>query len=273
MAIEIRAGFRALTEQGEAGVDPFPWQQRLYVSFVRGDIPRALDIPTGLGKTKVMAIWLLALAAGAAVPRRLVYVVDRRAVVDQASGEARLIAEGCMAAPFRDRPSLVGGLAVSTLRGQHIDSGAWLENPARPAIIVGTVDMIGSRLLFEGYGVSRRMRPIHAGLLGVDTLVVLDEAHLVPPFEALMAAAASDVTLGGREALPRPRLRLMALSATQRQADDGSDMFRLDQRDTEDPEIARRIGAVKRASAMKRHMRSSASAGSVFATVSRMARR
>ena len=32
-----------------------------------------------------MAVWLLARAAGAALPRRLVYVVDRRAVVDQAT--------------------------------------------------------------------------------------------------------------------------------------------------------------------------------------------
>ncbi len=72
-------------------------------------------------------------------------------------------------------------LPVSTLRGQLVDNREWLEEPSLPAIIVGTVDMIGSRLLFEGYRVSRKMRPYHAGLLGADTLVVLDEAHLVPP--------------------------------------------------------------------------------------------
>lgn len=40
-------------------------------------------------------------------------------------------------------------LPISTQRGQHVDNKEWLEDPACPAIIVGPVDMIGSRLLFE----------------------------------------------------------------------------------------------------------------------------
>ena len=51
----------------------------------------AVDIPTGLGKTSVMALWLIAIAEGANLPRRLVYVVDRRAVVDQATRFAELL--------------------------------------------------------------------------------------------------------------------------------------------------------------------------------------
>jgi CRISPR-associated endonuclease/helicase Cas3 len=59
------------------------------------DIPSALDIPTGLGKTAVMAIWLVARACGGKeLPRRLRYVVDRRAVVDQATREAEKLTNG-----------------------------------------------------------------------------------------------------------------------------------------------------------------------------------
>ena len=73
---------------------PFAWQRRLFREwFSRGCIPSGCDIPTGLGKTSVMAIWYLALRSGAPVPRRLVYVVDRRAVVDQATTIADEIKE------------------------------------------------------------------------------------------------------------------------------------------------------------------------------------
>ena len=170
---------------------PFAWQQALLADFLKAHIPAALDIPTGLGKTSVMAIWLTALASRAGAPRRLVYVVDRRAVVDQATKEAlQLRAFVDQRADFRAKLGLAGSLPISTLRGQYVDNREWLGNPASPAIIIGTVDMIGSRLLFEGFGVSRKMRPYHAGLLGADTLVVLDEAHLVPPFEKLLEAVA-----------------------------------------------------------------------------------
>jgi hypothetical protein len=141
---------------------PFPWQLALLRHFLAGDIPTALDIPTGLGKTAVMAIWMAAKAAGAPLPRRLVYVVDRRAVVDQATK----VAENLRAQIEQDQElkkslKLRGSLPISTLRGKFADNREWLADPSSPAIILGTVDMVGSRLLFEGYGVSRKMRPFH----------------------------------------------------------------------------------------------------------------
>ncbi|WP_447972940.1 type I-G CRISPR-associated helicase/endonuclease Cas3g [Nitrospira sp. Kam-Ns4a] len=200
------------------GESPFPWQEELLYRMLDGEIPEVVDIPTGLGKTAVMAIWLVARARGAKLPRRLAYVVDRRAVVDQATDVAlglRAFVNGNpnikRALGLREDQSL----PISTLRGQYVDNREWLEDPAAPAIIVGTVDMIGSRLLFEGYGVSRKMRSYHAGLLGADALVVLDEAHLVPPFEHLLRSVATDGGLRPCNALVPP-FRLLALSATGR---------------------------------------------------------
>jgi len=202
---------------------PFPWQIDLLQYFRRGVVVSSLDIPTGLGKTAVMAVWLVARALGGSLPRRLVYVVDRRAVVDQATevaeslrawvAQERAVAE---ALGLRDR-----SLPISTLRGQHVDNRDWLEDPSAPAIVVGTIDMVGSRLLFSGYGVSSKMRPYHAGFLGADTLVVLDEAHLVPAFEDLLRQIE-----GGRDSFGShdpslrgmvPPFRLLSLSATGRQ--------------------------------------------------------
>src|SRR5207249_10392473 len=77
-------------------------------------------------------------------------------------------------------------IAISTLRGELADNEEWKTDPARPAIIVGTIDMIGSKLLFSGYGDSFRRRPQHAGLIGHDALIVHDEAHLTPAFQKLL---------------------------------------------------------------------------------------
>ena len=145
------------------------------------------------------------------------------------------------------------GLPISTLRGGFADNRDWLEDPSKPAIVVGTIEMIGSRLLFEGYGVSRGMRPYHAGLLGVDALVLLDEAHLCPPFEALLrqVEAHRDGNLGpvGEFGSATPPFRLMSLSATGRE--EASEtvpgaVFRLESDDCEESVVEQRLLARKR---------------------------
>lgn len=161
------------------------WQKRLYVQhFEQGklDSCSVIDIPTGLGKTMVMAIWLIARAQKARVPTRLIYVVDRRTVVDQSSDLARKLRDNCKQALGIEPP------AISTLRGQLADNREWSNDASKPAIIIGTVDLIGSGLLFSGYRSSYKRRPLEAGLLGQDSLLVLDEAHLSKPFEKLLGA-------------------------------------------------------------------------------------
>jgi CRISPR-associated endonuclease/helicase Cas3 len=196
------ASFEALT-----GHKPLRWQLRLFERLAERAVPRVCDLPTGLGKTSVIVIWLIALAAQAraeriTLPRRLVYIVNRRTVVDQATSvveqlRLRLL---CPQRPEWSRHTAVlctlaeilrslGSsdhlfLAVSTLRGELADNEEWKADPARAAIIIGTIDMIGSKLLFSGYGDGSYWRPQHAGLVGQDSLIVHDEAHLTPAFSS-----------------------------------------------------------------------------------------
>ena len=177
------------------GYPPYSWQVEAFNALVANRIPSALALSTGSGKTNIIVIWLLALlyqqlSGKATLPRRLVWVINRRAVVDQATEIAEAIAKKFeVDSPLRtilDAMSVSGGLAVSTLRGEHEDNQEWSDDPSKPAIIVGTVDMVGSRLLLAGYGLSPRQRAQDAGLLGNDVLIVNDEAQLSPAFAGLI---------------------------------------------------------------------------------------
>ncbi len=240
----------------------FPWQRRLYKGFIRGDMPNSCDIPTGLGKTSVIAIWLLALAGkepSVQIPRRLVYVVNRRTIVDQ-STEVVLELHNRLKKAEDDTSSQLyetamalkslcavantdGGLfSVSTLRGELADNLQWRFDPVRPAVMIGTVDMIGSKLLFSGYGDTRRVRPLNAGLVGCDTLLVHDEAHLTPAFSLLLRRI--EDFYNKANAVPGiPPFRVLELSATTRRG--GGNIFRIDSADHDDDIIRRRLFATK----------------------------
>lgn len=234
--LDFQINFQKIT-----GRFPFQWQLRLYQDFLVGALPDVVDLPTGLGKTSAMAVWLLARAAGAPVARRLIYVVDRRVVVDQATDEARMLRDR-LTSNLAQALGLEGrNLPISTLRGGRAGDREWMQDPSHPAIVVGTVDMIGSRLLFEGYGVKREVRPMEAAFLGCDSLLLLDEAHLST---ALLATARSmaDATISGGSAFPPP-MRVIPLSAT---AGSGRRVFALEAEDRVDPIVSRRLKAVKR---------------------------
>jgi CRISPR-associated endonuclease/helicase Cas3 len=220
--LNFSAAFETLT-----GNPPFPWQREWHDHLAAGEFEKikTCNLPTGLGKTSVIALWLIALANDqkSVVPRRLVYVVNRRTVVDQSSDEAKRLRDNLNSKPelkpIKDR---LGSLGISTLRGQFADNREWSTDPSKSAIIVGTVDMIGSRLLFSGYGCGFKSKPLHAGFLGQDVLLVHDEAHLEPAFQKLLIAIEKEQHEGERTGnLPWPKMRVMELSATSRR--DGRD--------------------------------------------------
>ena len=179
---------------------PFPWQSMLAEQITDGCWPKALDLPTATGKTACIdaAVYALAAQAGKSLadrtaPRRIWFVVDRRIVVDEAFDRASIIAKKLRKAkdgPLKvvaDRLLDVSGtqgkpLAVARLRGGVFRDDGWARLPSQPAVITSTVDQLGSRLLFRGYGPSKLTSSIFAGLAAHDSLILLDEAHCSIPF-------------------------------------------------------------------------------------------
>jgi CRISPR-associated endonuclease/helicase Cas3 len=227
------------------GNSPLLWQERLF-DRLRHQPPESwpaqVDLPTGMGKTSVIHLWFIALMQQMSerivkLPRRLIYVVDRRTVVDQATEIAEQLKTKVV-----NNPSLFPiPISVSTLRGQYADNREWTVSPSKPAIIIGTVDLIGSRLLFSGYRSSYKLRPLDAGLLGQDALLVLDEAHLSKPF-AKLTRSIEDLN----RVTPLP-IKVIHMSATGAESEDG---FKLEESDLkgsrdENP-IVRRYESEKR---------------------------
>lgn len=188
------------------GREAFQWQVRLAAEVAESGWPRMLDLPTGSGKTAAIdiALYHLALEASARhrrAPVRIAFVVDRRVIVDAAYERAQLIrkklTEALQSSEKEDilfrvaqRLASFGGepLLVRALRGGMPREDDWARTPAQPTVLCSTVDQVGSRLLFRGYGVSDAMKPVHAGLVGSDCLLLLDEAHLSEPFRQTLSS-------------------------------------------------------------------------------------
>jgi CRISPR-associated endonuclease/helicase Cas3 len=205
---------------------PYKWQAEAYGRLLVGTPPAQIRVPTAAGKTLMLAVFVAALAEQArsgrtTLPRRLVHVVNRRVLVDEASRLAATLVAALktdqrLQQVSRSLASLSAtgeALITATLRGELTDDGAWANDPTTPAIILATPDMLGSRLLFRGYGLGRSRSATHAGLLAYDTLVIHDEAHLAPAFTSLLRQVEAR-TAKGSETVGRPPLRVIEMTAT-----------------------------------------------------------
>lgn len=261
------------------GRDPFPWQRALAERVQAEGWPDAIGVPTGLGKTACIdiAVWALASQADRrpserTAPTRIWYVVNRRLLVDSATDHAvrlaRLLREPDAArrgdgsvtdddvaalawvAEALRRVAALGSdqdpLHVTRLRG-GADLGARPPDPSQPAIVTATVPMFASRWLFRGFASSRSMRPIDAAHAGIDSLVLLDEAHLSRPLARLAAPGGPveqcDVGDPGLLLPPgRQRSRLVSLTAT---GESSGDRFDLTPDDLAHPVVRTRLDAAK----------------------------
>lgn len=157
--------FKAFFQKATGGREPYPYQER----FATGEkFPLLLNAPTGAGKTATAILgWLWRLRNHDHTPRRLVYCLPMRVLVEQTETEAR---EWIAALQLN--------IPVHVLMG-GVEAEKWFLDPHQPAVLIGTQDMLLSRALNRGYAASRFHWPIDFGLLNNDCLWVFDEPQLM----------------------------------------------------------------------------------------------
>lgn len=140
---------------------------------------KLIDIPTGMGKTVAVVLawlWNRVELKRADWPRRLVYCLPMRTLVEQTEHEVKQwLADRRWNGDSESRRGRVG---VHLLMGGKA-ADDWDLYPQETAILIGTQDMLLSRALNRGYGMSRYRWPMHFGLLNNDCLWVLDETQLM----------------------------------------------------------------------------------------------
>lgn len=189
----IKDGFDTFFQKA-TGHTPYPFQRNLATSE---DSPELIRIPTGMGKTDAVILgWLWRRRFDPRdeirlrTPRRLVYCLPMRVLVEQTRDKAKqwLDQLGILATSPGDDSAVTGfaesnmeegkRIAVAVLMGGE-EREWWDIYPERDTIIIGTQDMLLSRALNRGYGMSRYRWPTHFGLLNNDCLWVMDEVQLM----------------------------------------------------------------------------------------------
>ncbi len=181
--LSYAALFEAAMGEGQT---PYPYQRALASEAW----PDLVHVPTGLGKTAAVTLawaWRRGLRADgqrgeaeAGTPRRLVWCLPMRVLVEQTEANVRawLSDLGVLG-----EAGEAGTVAVHTLMGGDPDlaQASWTAHPEQEAVLIGTQDMLLSRALMRGYGMSRYQWPVHYALLHNDALWVFDEVQLMGP--------------------------------------------------------------------------------------------
>lgn len=236
------------------GYAPFSWQEEVLDHICEHGVwPERINAPTGSGKSSVVDIHLFAnalAAVGAAprVPRRLCVTVGRRALVDSQADRAReeildrmekaladgsgepdilrRVAEALQSFQTRNDEQRSAPFEVGHIRGELSNRNLPVTDISACAIIAATPDMYGSRALFRGYGSTKAARPRETALLAMDTVMVLDEAHmnrqLLHTTQRIAELQKREVNLGV------PTLQVVETTATPSTEDSGSTTLGVD---------------------------------------------
>jgi CRISPR-associated endonuclease/helicase Cas3 len=245
------------------GMPPFPWQSRLAEEVMKtGHWPKRLRLPPGSGSSGLITIAVFHLAReadlgeGRRAPMRIVPVLDRlcasNAMFDHAcrldkalrTGSSDRADEGVLGKVAHRLAYLSGSarpLVVRMLFHGAPQEGDWTPTASQPTVVCSTVDQVGSRLLFRGYGTSDAMKPVHAGLLGADCLLLLDQIHFSEAFRETLGCVDDYRHWCERGTAPWMYVNLQGASCS-----NTTHSFGLTEADYQHPVLARRFGAEKR---------------------------
>ncbi|QDU47878.1 type I-G CRISPR-associated helicase/endonuclease Cas3g [Gimesia panareensis] len=252
------------------GHAPYDWQRRLARKVIAGSWPDIIDLPTGSGKTACLDISIFALAYQSTMlvkertaPRRIFFCVNRRVIVDEAYQRAKKIAQAIWEAEResgRSKPVLqliasalrtISGISdqeippldVLELRGGIYRDNRWARSVTQPTIVCTTIDQLGSRLLFRGYGVSSGAAPIQAALIAYDSLVLLDEAHISRPFLQSLQWVEQYLNPDkwAEQSIGVSRMRVVPMTATPPQGTNTNDVLQLKNADRQNKGLNERL--------------------------------
>lgn len=168
------------------GFRPYEYQKRLacgerrerhYDEWLSGGSKcesMLIDVPTGFGKTSAVVLawlWNRVSKQRGDWPHRLVYCLPMRTLAEQTLRNAK---------QWLKMLGLLDAVRLHMLMGGE-DAGEWDVHAEQNAVLVGTQDMLLSRALNRGYGMSRYRWPMHFGLLNNDCLWIMDEVQLMGP--------------------------------------------------------------------------------------------
>jgi CRISPR-associated endonuclease/helicase Cas3 len=160
---------RAGATQAEPdGHEPYGYQARM----ARDGLPAVVEAPTGTGKTGIVLSWLWRrlYADPGSTPRRLVYALPQRSLIEQVAGQA---------ARWLANLRLADQVALHVVTGGAGESRPdWRIDMHKPAIVIGTADALVSKALNRGYGIGRSSCPIDYALVTNGAHWVIDEIWL-----------------------------------------------------------------------------------------------
>jgi len=158
--------------------EPYPYQVRM---AEMEELPDLIEVPTGMGKTECAILsWLWRRryadeGTRNSTARRLVYCLPMRTLVEQTQQRVGLWLDRL---GLLDSNEQVQDVQLVKLMGGEVWAD-WDTRMERDQILIGTQDMLLSRALNRGYGMSKFRWPLHFGLFNNDCLWVMDEPQLM----------------------------------------------------------------------------------------------